>query len=90
MKWAKEWSLKNGPLVFEARTYRYHGHSMSDPGTTYRSRDEIQETRKKLDCINQLKEMILGNELCRANQLKVRNLVVIILGNRSRSQKDNR
>jgi pyruvate dehydrogenase E1 component alpha subunit len=36
-RFAKEYSLKNGPLVIDCATYRYHGHSMSDPGTRYRN-----------------------------------------------------
>lgn len=40
-KWAKNWSIKNGPLFMEILCYRYHGHSMLDPDVTYRKRQEI-------------------------------------------------
>ena len=32
-RFAKDYVLKNGPIVIDCATYRYHGHSMSDPGT---------------------------------------------------------
>lgn len=59
-----------GPILLETATYRYSGHSMSDPGTSYRSRDEIQEVRQSRDPITNLREKILTNELSDAAELK--------------------
>ncbi|XP_063895404.1 probable pyruvate dehydrogenase E1 component subunit alpha, mitochondrial isoform X2 [Helicoverpa armigera] len=59
-----------GPLVVEMETYRYSGHSMSDPGTSYRTRDEIQEVRQTRDPITSFKDKILSNELATPDQLK--------------------
>nr|XP_026496152.1 probable pyruvate dehydrogenase E1 component subunit alpha, mitochondrial [Vanessa tameamea] len=59
-----------GPLVMEMETYRYSGHSMSDPGTSYRTRDEVQEVRQTRDPITSFKEKILSNELVTPDQLK--------------------
>jgi pyruvate dehydrogenase E1 component alpha subunit len=47
-----------GPVLLEMKTYRYRGHSMSDPAK-YRSRDEVQAMREKSDCIEAAKRELL-------------------------------
>lgn len=75
VKWAKEYVLNHGPLVMEMMTYRYFGHSMSDPGTTYRSKEEVENIRRSRDPIAFVKGLLLENGLATEAELKVRCLV---------------
>jgi pyruvate dehydrogenase E1 component alpha subunit len=59
-----------GPLVYEYVTYRYGGHSMSDPGTTYRTREEIQRMRSTNDPIAGMKQKMLDWGVVTEEELK--------------------
>uniref|UniRef100_A0A669F108 Pyruvate dehydrogenase E1 component subunit alpha n=1 Tax=Oreochromis niloticus TaxID=8128 RepID=A0A669F108_ORENI len=59
-----------GPIIMELQTYRYHGHSMSDPGVSYRTREEIQEVRSKSDPISMLKERMLSHNMASVEEFK--------------------
>jgi len=58
-----------GPMILEMKTYRYRGHSMSDPAK-YRSKDEVSKVRKESDPIDTLRERILSGKIADENLLK--------------------
>jgi pyruvate dehydrogenase E1 component alpha subunit len=59
----------DGPYILEMETYRYRGHSMSDPAK-YRTREEVQKVREERDPIEHLKERILAEKLASEDDLK--------------------
>ena len=58
-----------GPYILEAMTYRYRGHSMSDPAK-YRSKEEVQKVRQEYDPIDQLRSAMLSAEIVDEARLK--------------------
>ena len=50
----------NGPVLMECNTYRYRGHSMSDPAK-YRTREEVQQQRDEHDPIEGLKKRMIAD-----------------------------
>eukprot|EP01013_Petalomonas_cantuscygni_P001745 TRINITY_DN11776_c0_g1_i1.p1 TRINITY_DN11776_c0_g1~~TRINITY_DN11776_c0_g1_i1.p1 ORF type:complete len:482 (+),score=87.83 TRINITY_DN11776_c0_g1_i1:202-1446(+) len=64
MQYARDWCVNGrGPVIVELDAYRYVGHSMSDPGTTYRSKDDVDAVRQKRDAIAKLKTLMYDLEL---------------------------
>ena len=74
--WCRE---GRGPYILEMLTYRYRGHSMSDPAK-YRSREEVQKMRTEHDPIEQVRTRLIGSDMASEDELKkidaaVRNLI---------------
>lgn len=72
MRYATEWCRSGkGPIIVELETYRYFGHSMSDPGTSYRTRDEIQTVRRERDPIILFGRFMTSSGLATDDEIKV-------------------
>jgi pyruvate dehydrogenase E1 component alpha subunit len=67
---ATEWCRSGeGPIILEMQTYRYRGHSMSDPAK-YRSKDEVQKMRSEHDPIEQVKTRLVEKKWASEDDLK--------------------
>ena len=58
-----------GPYILEMNTYRYRGHSMSDPAK-YRTRDEVNKIKEERDPIDNLRNYLTSNNISTEAELK--------------------
>jgi pyruvate dehydrogenase E1 component alpha subunit len=66
LKWVRS---GEGPIILEMMTYRYRGHSMSDPAK-YRSKEEVEAMRENRDCIEHVRKLLLDSGKVSEDDLK--------------------
>jgi pyruvate dehydrogenase E1 component alpha subunit len=68
----------NGPFLLEMKTYRYRGHSMSDPAK-YRTREEVQKMRSERDCIEAVHHLLTEQGVDEAEIKKIDDAVKAVV-----------
>lgn len=68
----------NGPFLLEMKTYRYRGHSMSDPAK-YRTREEVQKMRSERDCIESVHHLLTEQGVDEAEIKKIDEAVKAVV-----------
>jgi pyruvate dehydrogenase E1 component alpha subunit len=72
----------NGPVLLEVNTYRYRGHSMSDPAK-YRSKEEVEQMREQHDPIENIRKLILEGGKYKEDDFKAAEKIVKDIVNES-------
>jgi pyruvate dehydrogenase E1 component alpha subunit len=67
VKWCRD---GKGPYILEMQTYRYRGHSMSDPAK-YRTREEVDKVRHDQDPIEQVRNRLLADKVAEDELKKI-------------------
>ena len=71
-----------GPYILEIKTYRYRGHSMSDPAK-YRTREEVQKVREEKDAIEHVRDLLLTGKHVSEDDLKAIDKIIKSIVNKS-------
>lgn len=79
IRFSRDYALRNGPIVIEMITYRYFGHSMSDPGFSYRTREEIKTMQTEQDPILLFTKLIVEKGLMTERDVEVQLLNILKL-----------
>ena len=76
VKFAREYAVREGPIIIEVETYRYFGHSMSDPGTAYRTREEVKAVQDQHDPIKNFTALLEEKGLKSKEDIEVCSIMI--------------